>query len=152
MNRMTIEHASRCLSKTVAEKLAKLKQGDNIVVLWVDAAISQNVPVKNKLSNYHVETTRSSSGVFHGIQVGELHQDQFILIVKGYVDQARMSVESIPLCLVKEIDLFQKTQLASVIGLRKTRIRYADGSVKEVRGGPLVVEDDNQRQRRQIHR
>ncbi len=140
------------LSEAIADKISKLKKGDNISVLWIDASQCRNVPMKPKLSNHNVETTCMSSGWFYGIQSGEVHHDQFILIVKGSVDGDRISVESVPLCLVKEIDVFKKTELMSIVNGHKTRIRYSDGSVKEVLGGTLVVDHDSQRKRNRIER
>ncbi len=116
---------------SVDTKLKMLKKGDHISVLWIDAAQTSNVMTRPILGNHQVETRRQTQGTFYGMQAGQAYHDLFLLIARNFIDDERMTVDSIPICLVKEIDVFNKREMTT-IHRRRTTIRYADGSVKRI--------------------
>ena len=115
---------------SVDRKIRLLKKGDHISVLWIDAAQTSNVMTRPILGNHQVETRRQTQGTFYGIQAGQTYHDLFLLIARNFIDDDRMTVDSIPLCLIKEIDVFNKREMATVN--RNRTIRYPDGSIKRI--------------------
>ena|SRR5579875_122293 len=118
---------------SVDAKIKELRKGDSITIFWIDASQSSNVPIKAVVSNQNVETTCQSQGLFYGIQAGETYHDKHLLIVKNYLDNERITIESIPICLIKEIDIFNKKGLMSSEHQQGATISYADGSVKRIK-------------------
>ena len=115
---------------SVQDKINKLKKGDNISVVWIDASQSHTA-IRPVLSNHYVETKCESQGTFLSIQTGNLYLDPFLVLLKNKIDD-QIVIESIPLVLVKEIDIFSKTQLMKINQSERTAITYPDG-VKYVR-------------------
>ena len=120
--------------ESVDKGLTKLQKGDRISISWIDASQSNNVMPANIIANKSVETRIVSEGAYHCLQRGNDFNDLHIIIVKGNAEGRRLTVESIPLCLVKEIQVFRKTELQSML-LRKGKsfIRYVDGVIKTLR-------------------
>lgn len=98
--------------------------------MWIDASQSQTV-IRPTLTNNYVETKCESQGTFLAIQTGTLYLDPFIILLKNKIDE-NIVIESIPLVLIKDIDIFSKKQLMKINQNEKVAITYPDG-VKYVR-------------------
>ncbi|MHB1907744.1 MAG: hypothetical protein ACYCQJ_02590 [Nitrososphaerales archaeon] len=115
---------------SVQEKINRLKRGDSISVVWIDASQS-HTRIRPSLTNNYVETKCESQGTFLAIQTGNLYLDPFLVLLKNKIDDYVL-IESIPLVLVKDIDIFSKKQLMRINQSERTAITYPDG-VKYVR-------------------
>ena len=116
--------------QSVQIALDKIKPGDFITVTWIDASRSIG-PFKKTLPNHNVETRAVSEGRFYGIQKGVTYHDYHLIILQQTVDGRKITVESIPLVLVKSISTDAKTNLQFVKEVdRRSIIRFRDGSVK----------------------
>ena len=117
----------------------KLKRFDQIAVTWLDASQCSNVLIMDKIPNHAVETKVVSDGRYLSIQKGNYYEEPHLLILKDAADDNRGNIQSIPLVLVKEIQVFDKVPLLfkkvlSSKGEHLTfRFRYPDGIVKTVR-------------------
>jgi hypothetical protein len=116
----------------VQENLDKLKRGDYVAIMWVDASESSDVPIKDELPNHSVESISTSIGIFHGVQRGNTYSDLHILVTKDLVDTNRMRIQAIPLCLVKSIEIYGKKRLLMLYKKRRALLHFRDGSVKRI--------------------
>jgi hypothetical protein len=90
------------------------------------------VPAK-QIANKSVETRVVSEGVFYSTQRGEAYSDLHVLIVKDTADSYRLTLQSIPLCLVKDIVVFEKSELETKHTTRvRSVIRFSDGVIKQI--------------------
>jgi hypothetical protein len=122
---------------SVRAKLAKLNRLDQISVAWIDASQSSNVSISGKIPNHAVETSVISNGRFLGLQEGETFHELHLIILKDSSDRHRGTVQSIPIVLIKQLELFGKLPLLfRKKGSTKSstfRIRYSDGITKTVK-------------------
>lgn len=114
----------------VEETLSRLKRGDYVTVVWIDASQSRGVSLKRTLlPNYYVETRKRTVGRFVGVQKGGRWRDLHLII--GFEDtDGRWEIVSIPLCLVKQIESAEGKEALKRITGRKRRQRMKDGGVK----------------------
>ncbi|MHB8565752.1 MAG: hypothetical protein ACYC7D_05490 [Nitrososphaerales archaeon] len=124
-----------CWPESVEACMKKLGRFDRICVIWIDASESSNVPLGDlKVPNHAIETTIRSEGKFFGIQDGPSFSDPHILIMKEMTDQKRGTLESIPLALVKDIQIFDKIPRKTAKTSEHRHVfRYKDGIVKRLR-------------------
>ncbi len=99
---------TRIYSQAIEDSLKKLKKGDHVTVLWLDASESGDVPLRKAIHNHSVESIVTSAGMFLCVQKGKTYPDLHFLIVKDYLDSEKMRVQSIPLSLVKSIRIFRE--------------------------------------------
>jgi hypothetical protein len=123
---------------SVEAALKTLRQGDNVTVIWCDASESANVPMRKAIHNHSVESVCTAVGIYYGVKKGTTYADLHLLIVKDYLDSEKMRVQSIPLALVKSIQVFrgskQTKKLLMTIHKRKLVLHFQDGSVKYIGG------------------
>ncbi len=130
----------KMLPDRVKEKIRKLKQFDQISLIWSDASVCANVFIPEdgvKIVNHAVETTVRSEGKFLWIQEGNTFNEPHILLVKDMTDERKATLQSIPLVLVKDVQVFNKVPLLAQksLGLmsgKSLEIRYRDGIVKRI--------------------
>lgn len=118
---------------SVELQLHRLRKGDHISVIWLDASETSNVPLKRSVHNHSVESVCTSEGSFLRVQRGKAYNDYHILMLKDRLDEQKMRIQSIPLVLIKSISVFRnsKNQLMKV-NRRKFTIHFKDGSVKHI--------------------
>jgi len=123
-----------CWPENVDQVIRKLKRDDHISVTWTDASQSYNVSVSNdEIPNKNVETICIAQGSFYSIQKGEVYNDLHLIIQKDSADGRRISLQSIPLCLVKIIQRFRKEDLMNRhLSEQRSIMRFEDGSVKMI--------------------
>ncbi len=133
----TSTKANSSWREAVEIRLKKLQVNDHISVSWIDASQSANVPIDKKqpkIPNHAIETIVVSEGKFLRIQDGDSYHDPHLLILKDTADKQKATIQSIPLVLVREIELFGKIQLLqskpSLSGKNRVTIHYFDGIVK----------------------
>lgn len=100
--------------------------------------------MRKRLPNHNIETRAISEGRFFGIQKGDTYNDSHILIAQQTIDGKKVTVESIPLVLVKEISTelkfdFGKMPMMAIkeflpVYFKQTDrgrvMKFRDGSVK----------------------
>lgn len=120
---------------SIRARLSRLKRLDQISVAWIDASQSSNVSIAGKIPNHAVETRVVSTGKFLGLQESDTFHEAHLLILKDSSDHHRGTVQSIPIVLIKQVELFGKMPLLFKKRSKGTaiRIRYSDGITKTVR-------------------
>lgn len=89
------------------------------------------------IHNHSVESVCTAAGMFYSVQKGKAYSDYHVVIVKDYLDSDRMRVQSIPLALVKNIQIFRGRESKKglmTIHKRKLVLHFKDGSVKYIGG------------------
>jgi hypothetical protein len=116
--------------------LKTVRRGDNVTVIWCDASESANVPMRKEIHNHSIESVCTAVGIYYGVKKGKTYSDLHLLIVKDYLDSEKMRVQSIPLSLVKNIQVFKasKKKLLMSFHKRKIVLHFKDGSVKYIGG------------------
>ena len=118
--------------------LKELKKGDHVTVVWCDASESTGVPMRGSVRNHSVESVCTAAGLFYSLQKGRAYSDLHLLIVKDYLDREKMRLQSIPVSLVKSIQIFRegrgKKSALMTIHKSKLVLHFRDGSVKYIGG------------------
>ncbi len=135
---MKSDYSAIC-PESVEQTLKQVKRGDHVTIIWCDASESAGVQMRAAIHNHNVESVCTAVGIFYGLQRGKSYSDLHVLIVKDYLDQEKMRLQSIPLSLIKSIQIFRsgkdKKKLLMTLHRRKFVLHFKDGSVKYF-GGP----------------
>jgi hypothetical protein len=118
---------------SVESVLPKLEQGMTLRVTWIDASESAEVFANssNKIPNHNVESVCKSTGTFFGLIKGKKYGDTHLVFVRDVVDRHQYRVESVPLCLVKAIEILgEKVTLLMKKFKGRKKLHFKDGSTK----------------------
>lgn len=113
--------------------LPKLERGMTLRVTWIDASESAEVFANssNNIPNHNVESVCKSTGIFFGLITGKKYGDTHLVFVRDVVDRHQYRLQSVPLCLVKAIEILgdKLTLLLKKFKGRK-KLHFKDGSTK----------------------
>lgn len=97
--------------------LSKLKRGDLIEIIWLDASEQKGAPLDidlDKVTPTFFATYKKNVGWFIGVATEALYKQNFLIFYDELTDEKRGRIVSIPLSSVMNIERFEKAPIKEV--------------------------------------